>query len=99
MAISITGNTLEELEQQLAALRNAPSQTSRNKIEELKRRTTRTTGNTWRLIKAVAHRGTCTLAELATDLHMNTAGVHSIMGALGRPCQSSCIPQAAVRYD
>jgi hypothetical protein len=96
--ISITGNSLRELEQQLDELKRqasqAPAQSPatneslRTKIIELKRRATRTTGLVWKLVLAVAARQTpCTLDELAQDLNLpQAASVHSLLAILGRPC-------------
>lgn len=106
--ISISGNSLQELEEQLAELKRQVAQPQaqpqtqpqaqpvapvvnagqRDKLVELKRRTTRTTGMVWRLILAVAARQTpCTLEELKADLDMEkTASVHSLLAVLGRPC-------------
>ena len=95
--ISISGNTLQELEQQLEDLKRhalqprnqqPPNAALRTRIIELKRRATRTTGRVWELGKAVAARqDPCTLEELAQDLNLpSTASVHSLLALLGRPC-------------
>ena len=97
--ISISGNTLEELEEQLERLKRdatrprtaAPPVVNgqlRGKIVELKRRATKTTGQVWKLVRAVAARRTpSTLDELAHDLGLPHAGsVHSLLAVLGRPC-------------
>ena len=97
--ISITGNSLQELEQQLEEFKRQATQPRRDtspqnddvlrkKLIELKRRATRTTGLVWRLVKAVAVReNPCTLEELAQDLNLlRAASVHSLLAVLGRPC-------------
>lgn len=106
--VGIFGNTLAELEDQLAALRGqqtmpppslpfTPAAQSvgansngplAEKLAELRRRTTRTTGKIWDMLKAVAARTQpCTLQDLAQDLGLPQAGsVHSLIAVLGRPC-------------
>lgn len=96
--ITITGNSLAELEQQLADLRRQATMPQGNtqvaltgmraKLFELKRRLTRTTGRSWALVKAVAARNApCTLDELAAELGFaDSASVHSLLALIGRPC-------------
>lgn len=98
--ITISGNSLQEVEQQLVELKRQlarqahdhqppPDAALRRKTVELKRRATKTTGLVWKLVKAVAARqGPCTLEELAHDLGLpHAASVHSLIAVLGRPCK------------
>jgi hypothetical protein len=80
---------LDSLKRQAANRNEAPSTDSlREKIVELKRRATKTTGLVWRMVLAVsARQSPCTLEELAEDLNLpQTASVHSLLAILGRPC-------------
>jgi hypothetical protein len=93
--ILISGETLDEIEVQVATLRAGhdpgpppPNAQLRQKLVELRRRTKKTTGQCWKLVRAVAARpNACTLDELKADLGLDHAGsVHSLLAVLGRPC-------------
>lgn len=102
--IAVIGNTVQDLRDQIAQLErqirgSQPEQTQsnapppsqmRDKLVELKRRTTRadSSGLCWKLLKAVADRPEPSSKEqLAEDLGLEHAdSVRALIAILGKPC-------------